>query len=130
VTVFQSLTFPDVEDLLCTFLTGALGVPVGTRASSTSPFVRVLRTGGPPATRVSDSPQVTVEAYHAKESGAVQLLERARRAVTDLPGTELSGFRVKSVDVIGGPANLPDPSTSLFRYTFTAVVQIRGKQPI
>lgn len=128
--MIQTLTFPDIEDLLCTFLTGALGVPVGTRASSASSFVRVLRTGGPPATRVSDSPQVTVEAYHSRESGAVQLLERARRAITDLPGLELSGFRVKSVDIIGGPVNLPDPSTSLFRYTFTAVVQIRGKQPI
>lgn len=129
--MFQSLTFPDVEDLLTTFLTGALGVPVGTRASSTAPFVRVLRTGGPPATRVSDSPQVTVEAYHSRESGAVQLLERARRALADLPGAELSGFRVQSVDLIGGPANLPDPSApSLSRYTFTAVVQIRGKQPI
>lgn len=128
--MFRSLAFPDIEDLLTTHLTTALGVPVGTRASSTAPYLRVLRTGGPPATRVSDSPQVTVEAYHSRESGAVQLLERARRALSDLPGTALDGFRVKSVEVIGGPANLPDPSTSLFRYTFTAVVQVRGKQPI
>ena len=129
--MFQSLTFPDIEDLLCTFLTGALAVPVGTRPASVAPFVRVLRTGGPPATRVSDSPQVTVEAYHSRESGAVQLLERARRALSDLPGTALDGFRVQSVDLIGGPSNLPDPSApTLSRYTFTAVVQIRGKQPI
>lgn len=126
----QSLTFPDIEDLLTTHLTAVLGVPVGTRASSASSYVRVLRTGGPPATRVSDSPQVTVEAYHSRESGAVQLLEDARQELTNLPGVALDGFRIKSVEVIGGPANLPDPSTSLFRYTFTAVVQIRGKQPI
>jgi hypothetical protein len=79
---------------------------------------------------VSDSPQVTVEAYHSRESGAFNLLEQARYFLMELPGSELSGFRVKSVELIGGPVNLPDPSSTYFRYTFTAVVQIRGKQPI
>lgn len=125
----QTLTFPDIEDLLSTHLESVLGVPTGTRASSTAPFLRVLRTGGPPATRVTDSPQVTVEAYHRLESGAIALLERARLWMANLPGVELDGFRVKSVEVIGGPANLPDPSTENHRYTLTAVVQIRGKQP-
>jgi len=98
--------------------------------AAAGPFLRVLRTGGPAHTRITDSPQVTVEAYHSRESGAIQLLGRARRWLADLPGTELSGWAVKSVDELGGPANLPDPNTTLFRYTFTAVVQIRGKQPI
>lgn len=126
----QTLTFPDIEDLLSTHLGGVLGVPVGTRAASVAPFLRVLRTGGPPATRVTDSPQVTVEAYHRLESGAIALLERARLWMANLPGAVLDGFLVKSVEVIGGPANLPDPSTESHRYTLTAVVQIRGKQPI
>lgn len=125
----QTLTFPDIEDLLTAHLGTVLGVPVGTRAAAASPFVRVLRTGGPAPTRVTDSPQVTVEAYHSRESGAIELLGRARRALADLPGVELDGFRVKSVVELGGPANLPDPNTTLHRYTFTAVVQIRGKQP-
>ena len=125
----QTLTFPDIEDLLSTHLEAALSTPVGTRAASVAPFLRVLRTGGPPATRVTDSPQVTVEAYHRLESGAIDLLERARVSLANLPGVELDGFRVKSVEVIGGPSNLPDPSTESHRYTFTAVVQIRGKQP-
>lgn len=90
----------------------------------------VLRTGGPPATRVTDSPQVTIEAYHPLESGAIRLLEDARIELTNLPGSELDGYRIKSVEVIGGPANLPDPNSTLHRYTLTAVVQIRGKQPI
>lgn len=125
----QSLEFPDIEDLLCTHLGGVLGVPVGTRAASVVPFVRVLRTGGPAPTRVTDSPQVTVEAYHSRESEAVALLGRARRALADLPGTELDGWAVKSVTELGGPANLPDPNTTNHRYTYSAVVQIRGKQP-
>lgn len=128
--MIQTLTFPDIEDLISTHLESVLSVPAGTKPATTAPFLRVLRTGGPPATRVSDSPQVTVEAYHRLESGAVQLLERARQAISDLPGSELDGFRIKSVEVIGGPANLPDPSSTSHRYTFTAVVQVRGKQPI
>jgi hypothetical protein len=126
----QTLAFPDIEDLLCTHLTAVLGVPVGTRAATSSAFVRVLRTGGPAPTRVTDSPQVTVEAYSARETAALALLGRARRALADLPGTELDGWAVKSVTEFGGPANLPDPSSELARYTLTAVVQIRGKQPI
>jgi hypothetical protein len=128
--VIQTLAFPDIEDLLCSYLAAVLGVPAGTRASSAPSFIRVLRTGGPAPTRVTDSPQVTVEAWHKLESSAVALLGRARRALADLPGTELSGYRIKSVDEFGGPVNLPDPSSELTRYTFTAVVTIRGKQPI
>lgn len=126
----QTLDFPDVEDLLSTHMGTALGVAVGTRLASSTTFIRVLRTGGPAPTRVTDSPQVTVEAYHARESGAIALLARARRYLADLPGTSLSGWPVKSFTELGGPVNLPDPSTDLHRYTFTAVVQFRGKQPI
>lgn len=126
----QTLAFPDIEDLLATYLTGVLDVPVGTRPASTSSFVRILRTGGPAPTRITDSPQVTIEAYHSRESGAIELLGRARRALADLPGTELDGWAVKSFTEFGGPANLPDPNSASHRYTLTAVVQVRGKQPI
>lgn len=126
----KSFTFPDIEDLLTVHFAADLSIPAGTKPASVAPFLRVLRTGGPPTTRVSDSPQVTVEAYHSRESGASSLLERARLSLMELPGTALDGFRIKSVDIIGGPVNLPDPSTSNYRYTFTAVVQVRGKQPI
>lgn len=126
----QTFEFPDVEDLLSTHLGTVLGVPAGTRHAPTAPFIRVLRTGGPVATRVTDSPQVTIEAYHSLESGAIALLGRARRAIADLPGATLSGWRIKSVTELGGPANLPDPNSTSHRYTYSAVVQIRGKQPI
>lgn len=125
----QTLAFPDIEELLSVHLGAVLGVPVGTRLAAVASFVRVLRTGGPAPTRITDSPQVTIEAYHSRESGAIALLGRARRALADLPGTELGGWAVKSVTELGGPANLPDPTTESHRYTFTAVVQIRGKQP-
>jgi len=128
--VAQSLEFPDIEDLLTAHLGAALGVPAGTRSSTAAKYLRVLRTGGPAPTRVTDSPQVTVEAYDTLESKALALLGKARRALADLPGTELQGWSVKSVTEMGGPANLPDPNSTSHRYTLTAVVQIRGKQPI
>jgi hypothetical protein len=126
----KTLTFPDIEDVLTIHLGAVLDVPAGTKSSSAAKYLRVLRTGGPPATRVTDSPQVTIEAYDAFESGAINLLELARHALCELPGTGLDGWRVKSVDIVGGPSNLPDPSSESHRYTLTAVVQIRGKQPI
>lgn len=126
----QTLAFPDIEDLLATYLTAVLGVPVGTRAATVPEFVRVIRTGGPAPTRVTDSPQITIEAYGKYESDATALLGRARRALADLPGGELNGWSVKSYDEFGGPANLPDPSSKSHRYTLTAVIQVRGKQPI
>jgi len=126
----KTLTFPDIEDVLTTHLATELAVPVGTRSSSAAKYLRVLRTGGPPATRVTDSPQVTIEAYDSFESGAINLLENARHVLCELPGTGLDGWSVKSVEIIGGPSNLPDPSSESHRYTLTAVVQIRGKQPI
>lgn len=128
--LIKSFTFPDIEDLLSTRLNIALGVPVGTRTANASTFIRVLRTGGPAPTRITDSPQVTIEAYHPLESGAIALLEQARRELADLPGTEINGWAIKSVNELGGPANLPDPTNESHRYTFTAVVQVRGKQPI
>lgn len=126
----QTLHFPDIEDLLAVHLGSVLSVPVGTRSSSAAKYVRIRRTGGPAPTRVTDSPQVTVEAYDTRESTALALLGLARRALADMPGTELSGWAVKSVTELGGPANLPDPNTTSHRYTLTAVIQIRGKQTI
>jgi hypothetical protein len=128
--MLQSLTFPDIEDVLATHLATVLAIPAGTRSSTAVKYLRVLRTGGPPATRVTDSPQVTIEAYDKFESGAIALLEDARQILADLPGTGVGGWAVKSVGIVGGPANLPDPNSTSHRYTLTAVVQIRGKQPI
>ncbi len=122
-----TLNFPDIEELLTAHLTSVMGVPAGTRASTAPTFLRVRRTGGPAATRVTDSPQVTVEAYAPLESNAAALLADARRVIADLVGVSLAGWLVKSVTELGGPANLPDPNNSSHRYTLTAVVQIRGK---
>lgn len=120
---------PDAEKLLIDHLTPLLGVPVGTKASTTTEFVKVIRTGGPRATPVSDRPQLTFEAYSNRGTKAWDLANRTREAVHALAGSQLAGISVKEVTELGGPANLPDPIfPALTRYTFTLAVHLRGRQ--
>jgi hypothetical protein len=123
-------THPDAEQLLIDYLSPILAVPVGTKAPGNSnEFVKVIRTGGPRATPVSDRPQITVEAYSTRGSTAWALVEKARMALFALAGTVLGDTSIKDVAEFGGPANLPDPIfPSLTRYTFTLAVHLRGRQ--
>lgn len=122
------IRFPDAEQLVVDYLDAALPQPVSTRVPSPRPasFVRVLRTGGPRATRVSDAAQITIEAFGNLESVAADLIREARALIDDLRGKTVAGVVVYRVEELGGPANLPDPTTDQHRYTFTAVVHTRG----
>jgi hypothetical protein len=122
-------TFLDTEKLLIDYLGPILAVPVGTKAATGTEFVKLIRTGGPRATLVSDRPQITFEAYSNRGTKAWELAEKARMAMFALAGTQLSGTSVKEVEEIGGPSNLPDPIfPALTRYTFTLAVHLRGRQ--
>lgn len=125
-------THPDAEKLLIDYLAPILAVPVGVKAAgSGTEFVKVIRTGGPVATPVSDRPQITIEAYAARGTRAWELADLARMAVFTLAGTVLGGTSVKEVTEIGGPVNLPDPVfPALTRYSFTLAVHVRGRQEI
>jgi hypothetical protein len=122
----------DTEKLLIDYLAPVLAVPVGTKApGNVNEFVKLLRTGGPRATPVSDRPQITIEAYSTRGTTAWDLADRARMAMFALAGTRLAGASIKEVVEIGGPSNLPDPIfPSLTRYTFTLAVHLRGRQEI
>jgi hypothetical protein len=123
-------TRPDAEQLLIDYLAPILAVPVGTKApGSTNDFVKVIRTGGPIPTPVTDRPQITIEAYSTRGSTAWALTEKARMALFALAGTVLGTTSIKDVTEIGGPGNLPDPIfPALTRYTFTLAVHLRGRQ--
>jgi hypothetical protein len=123
-------TRPDAEQLLIDYLTPILAVPVGTKApGNTNAFVKIIRTGGPIPTPITDRPQITVEAYAPRVSQAWELTEKARMALFALAGTVLGTTSVKDISEIGGPANLPDPVfPALTRYTFTLAVHLRGRQ--
>lgn len=120
------MIFPDAEQLLIDYLDPLFTEPVSTRFSTDTAFVRVLRTGGPRVTRVSDAPQLTFECYHPKESGAERLAANVRDRVQKLPGTTVSGVYVYQITELSGPSNMPDPRHESHRYSFTTVVHLRG----
>jgi hypothetical protein len=121
---------PDAEQLMADHLEPLLGVPVGVKASAAPEFVKVIRTGGPRATPVSDRPQLTFEAYATRGSRAWALAEETRTAVLALAGTTVAGVNVKEIGEPGGPSNLPDPVfPDHTRYTFTLAVHLRAIRP-
>lgn len=104
-----------------------VGVPFGVKANGGAEFVKVIRTGGPRATPVSDRPQLTFEAYAKRGSRAWDIAETTRQAVHAMAGTVVGETSVKEVTELGGPSNLPDPLfPDLSRYTFILAVHLRG----
>lgn len=115
--------YADAEGLVIGALDAALPEPVSTRAPADA-GIRVLRTGGT-RTKVTDRAQLTLEAYGKLETAASGLLARARSAVHALVGQSVAGWEVYRVEELGGPANLPDPRTTLARYTMSVLVHVR-----
>lgn len=119
--------FPDVEDLTrlalnAAFATRMPGVLWHTKVPGTRPaeFGRVMRTGGPAETLVTENAQITLEGWAGTEARALEILNLARGIVFEFDG-QLFG-----VTEFGGPVNLPDPSSSQCRYTATLGVRARG----
>jgi hypothetical protein len=119
---------PDAEQFMIDYLEPLLGVPVGVKsAGSAAEFIKVIRTGGPRASPVSDRPQLSFEAYAVKGSRAWALAEKTRTAVLAMAGTVVQNTSVKDVTELGGPANFPDPLLpDRSRYTFTLAVHLRA----
>lgn len=120
-------TFPDVEQWLCDNL-AIESLPVSTAIPNPRPaeFFRVVRTGGPIATRVSDQPTVAVEAFAANEGRALSLLSAARAWLHDAQGNTVNGVMVKTVTESAGPGNLPHPDIPGARYTMTVALHLRS----
>lgn len=130
----QRILFPDAVAAVIGALNDQLddlgfsGVPVRSRIPNPRPsrFVRVYRTGGPLANIVTDSAQITVEAWAASDVDAHDLAQAARAIVNSLEATVTGGVTVYGVNEFSGPGYLPDPESEQPRYTWSASVNVRG----
>lgn len=97
-------------------------VPVGTRVPEGRPtrFLRLFRAGGPSETLISENALIVLEAWAELEGDAVLLLNLGRAILFNQDGY------LFGVTEVGGPANLPDPTTSQTRYTMTLGVRARA----
>jgi len=122
--------FPDIEELLCTWLRTELGdIPVGNKMPNPrpDPFVLIQRHGGVRQTVVTDAAQVGLECWAGRDYEAHDLLQRCRALLLyRLPGQILDGHTVYRVDEMGGPSNLPDPTSSMPRWVMELQVHVRG----
>jgi hypothetical protein len=126
-----SVLFPDVEEIVVSYLNGVLTEQVVTEIPNPRPasFVQVLRTGGPRRNLVTDEPQITVHSFGKPSAGGSQqaqdLAQRVRAWLHDLPLEDLNN-PVYRVDELSGPANLPDPLSDQPRYTQSFSLAVRG----
>lgn len=124
------LVFPDVEALLTAWLRGQLtGVTVGNKLPNPrpDPFVLIQRHGGVRQTVVTDAAQVGLECWAGRDYEAHDLLQQCRSLLLyQIPGQILSGYTVYRVDEMGGPSNLPDPTSSMPRWVMELQVHVRG----
>lgn len=130
----EVIVFPDAVALLIGYLDEQLDgygitAPVHRQIPEERPaeFVRVLLTGGVRDTLVTDTPQVTFEAWAATAPRAHDIAQIARALVNALPGRTVAGVAVYRVDEFGGPVDLPDPASGQQRFTWTATVAVRGE---
>lgn len=123
--------FPDVEALLCTWLRTHLPATatVGNKLPNPrpAPFVLVQRHGGTRHTVVTDAAQIGLECWAVHDYEAHDLLQQCRWLLLYcLPGRILDGHVVYRVDEMGGPSNLPDPTSVSPRWVAEFQVHIRG----
>lgn len=129
----EVIVFPDVEDLLVTYLTAELAereesATVHTQIPNPRPdrFVVVPRVGGTRRNLVVDSPTIGVECWAERPKPALDLCQLVRGLVLALPGRVVDGVPFYRVSEFGGPSNLPDTLSNQARYVFTVSVSCRG----
>jgi len=124
----EPIFFPDAEAAWRTHLDTLLDVPVSVQVPNPRPssFVRVIRTGGPRANVVVDNVQLTIECWADTTVAAAALASVVRAHVNAAQGGPVGGVWCGRVAEMGGPANLPDPSTDQYRYSWSVMAAMRG----
>ena len=126
----EVIAFPDAEALAITWLTGKLGagVEISTKVPDPRPdkFVKVTRTGGVRRDISADDAQLTFECWGLTEIDASAICRLVRAHLMAAAGVTVGAAYVRKVTEVGGPANFPDPESTMPRYQYTASVACRG----
>lgn len=129
----EVIVFPDVEDLLVTYLASRLPeygrtarVSVAIPAPRPDEFVTVPRRGGVLATKVTDAATIGVECWAVSDAAALTLAQLCRGLIHALPGQVVNGVPFYRVQEFAGPGLLPDGLSGHARYVFTVSVHVRG----
>lgn len=129
----EVIVFPDVEDLLVTYLSTELAARGDTATVHTvvpadrpDRFVLVPRVGGTRANLVVDNATIGIEAWASTDQQAHDLCQLVRGLVHALPGRVVDGVTFYRTGEFAGPTNLPDPVSRQSRCIFTPTVSCRG----
>lgn len=124
----EAIVFPDVEQGLIDHLDALLTRPVVGKIPNPRPprFTRIIRTGGPRSSLVTDGAQVTIESWAGTDTEAVADAQEVRAYINALLNQEIDGAVVSRVEEFSGPGNLPDPASAQARYVQTFRVHARG----
>lgn len=125
----EVILFGDIEAALVAYLdtkttaTVAASIP----HDRTEPLVVAQRIGGIKRDLVTDAATIRVHCWHTLPSDALELAQLMRAHIHALRGEFVSGLHVQRIQDYAGPSLLPDPESSVPRYSFTVSVEYRGE---
>lgn len=91
-------------------------------------FIRVSRLGGEHLNPFTETVSLFIEVWDRNKVNAEQTAQKCRSLVFGLKGYQLDGHKIHSVDGDGGISDEPDIPTATPRYTFAAIIVIKGKR--
>lgn len=130
--MLQVVTPADAEAVVVAFLRAQftardVTARVGTQVPNPRPaaLVRVLLAGNN-RQRPLDSHLLVLDCWAATAPAASDLARLVAGLVEAMPGETVAGSYVYHAELVGGPANLPDPDSDSPRYSVTVRLWLRG----
>lgn len=103
--------------------------PIHTRIPNPRPsrFLRLLRTGGDRPNLVTFQAQITYECWDDSETAAEEFATVVQAVLLSMHGLTVGGAFVHRVQEVGGPQDLPDPTSEQPRFTGSVLLDLRGR---
>lgn len=89
-------------------------------------FFTIQRVGGPRRDLVTDEAQLVFDAWSRSMADAHDLAQTGRALLLSLPGTVVAGTTIGRIQELSGPHEDPDPVSQQARFSFGALVALRG----